>query len=160
MSMPVSSPSVRITQCTNIHHVDPLFSECARCCCLLLSVTEVMVSLLESAAHARAHVRAARWTFLAHASSKHSPEHHPSSALIDAGRCFTRAAKKLVWSAAATSSETYSGIVPARHPAPRLFESGEETVPAELGSQQLHSLTTRLHFSATPSPVASARVSL
>jgi hypothetical protein len=54
-------------------------------------------------------VRAARWTFLAHASSKHSPEHHPSSALIDAGQCFTRAAKKLVWSsAAATNPETHS----------------------------------------------------
>ena len=97
-----------------------------------------MVSLLESAAHAHAHVRAARWTFLAHASTKHSPEHHPSSALIEAAQCFTRAAKKeLVWSAA-TSSETYS-IVPARHPASRLFESGEETVTAELGNQQLHS---------------------
>lgn len=73
--------------------------------------------------------------------SKHSPEHHPSSALIDAGQCFTRAAKKLAWSAAATNPETYSGIVPARHPAPRLFESGEETVTAKLGNQQLHSLS-------------------
>ena len=55
------------------------------------------------AAHG-AHVRAARWTFLAHASSKHSPEHHPSSALIDAGQCFTRAAKKLVWKGTATKT--------------------------------------------------------
>jgi hypothetical protein len=48
--------------------------------------------------------RLARWTFLAHASSKHSPEHHPSSALIDATVSHARQ-RKLVWSAATNPEE-------------------------------------------------------
>ena len=74
------------------------------------------------AAHG-AHVRAARWTFLAHASSKHSPEHHPSSALIDATVSHARQ-RKLVWSAA-TNPEEITVLCQHDIQHTRLLESGQ-----------------------------------
>jgi hypothetical protein len=154
--MPASSPSVRIAQGTNICR--SFLGECALLLPALISDRSDGITPLPRvcAACAQAHVRAARWTFLAHASSKHSPEHHPSSALIDAT---VSHARQRSWSGLQPRIQKKYRIVPARHPAYRLFESGQAS------DRQIRQPATSLSllaftFSATPSPVASARVLL
>jgi hypothetical protein len=133
--MPASSPSVRIAQGTNICR--SFLGECALLLPALISDRSDGITPLPRvcAACAQAHVRAARWTFLAHASSKHSPEHHPSSALIDAT---VSHARQRSWPGLQPRIQSHTVL--CQHDIQHTgYSSPDKPVTAKLGNQQLHS---------------------